>query len=56
MSPLVRAAIGGVVGAAVGFVMYRFVGCRSGACPLIGNPYIAIAIWGIMGMLITAGK
>jgi len=56
MSPIVRAIIGGVVGGAVGFAMYRFIGCRTGACPLTGNPYVAIAIWGIMGVLIAAGK
>lgn len=56
MNPIMRAAIGGVVGAGVGFLMYRFVGCRTGACPLTGNPYIAMFIWGLMGVLIVSGK
>jgi len=56
MNPAVRAVIGGVIGAAIGLAMYRFVGCRTGACPLTGNPYIAMVIWGIMGVLIATGK
>lgn len=53
---LVRIVIGGVVGAGVGLAMYKFVGCRTGACPLTGNPWIAMFIWGLMGVLITGGK
>lgn len=53
---LVRIVIGGVLGAGVGLAMYKFVGCRTGACPLTGNPWIAMFIWGLMGVLITGGK
>ncbi len=56
MSMLLRSIIGGVAGAGVGLLMYRFVGCRTGACPLTGNPYIAMVIWGLMGFLIASGK
>ena len=34
----VRAMLGGVIGAFVGFGVYKFVGCKTGACPLSGNP------------------
>lgn len=56
MNPIWRSVIGGVAGAVVGFLMYRFVGCRTGACPLTANPWVAMFIWGLMGVLITAGK
>lgn len=56
MSALVRTAIGAVIGVAVGFAMYRFVGCRTGACPLSANPWIAMFIWGVMGAMIATGK
>ncbi len=46
-----RAVIGGVLGALLGWALYRFVGCRGGGCPLTGNPYLAPAIWGILGFL-----
>ncbi len=53
---LIRIVGGAVVGGLLGFLMYRFVGCRTGACPLTGNPYIAIILWAFMGALIMAGK
>ena len=56
MSAAVRMVIGGLVGAGIGFAMYRFVGCRTGACPLTGNPYIAMFIWGLMGVLLASWK
>jgi hypothetical protein len=55
-SMILKAVVGGIVGAGVGFLMYRFVGCRTGACPLTANPWVAMFIWGLMGVLITAGK
>jgi hypothetical protein len=42
--------------AALGFAMYKFVGCRTGACPLTGNPFIAMAVYGGLGALLAAGK
>lgn len=56
MSTVFRAVIGAAIGAAVGFAMYRFVGCKTGACPLSANPWIAMAIWGAMGAMVAAGK
>jgi hypothetical protein len=56
MNIVLRIVIGAVIGAGIGFALYRFVGCRTGACPLTGNPYIAMAIWGLMGAFITGGK
>jgi hypothetical protein len=56
MIGLVRVIVGGVIGAGIGFAMYKFVGCRTGACPLTGNPFIATLLWGLMGALVGAGK
>ena len=56
MNVVLKIVIGAVIGAGVGFAMYRFVGCRSGACPLTGNPYVAMVIWGLMGALIAGGR
>ena len=54
--PLVRTLVGAIVGVGIGWAMYRFVGCRTGACPLTGNPYIAMLIWGVMGAIVASGK
>ena len=40
-----------VGGAAAGFLYYRFVGCRTGACPLTGNPYISTLYGAMIGLL-----
>ncbi len=56
MSALWRTAIGAGAGIAFGFAMYRFVGCRTGACPLNSNPWISMALWGFFGALIANGK
>ncbi len=56
MNTVLRAIVGGAVGAAVGFAMYRFVGCRTGACPLTANPWVAMVLWGLMGILLATGK
>jgi hypothetical protein len=56
MSMVMKSVAGLLVGAAVGFAMYRFVGCKTGACPLTANPWVAMAIWGLMGALVAGWK
>ena len=42
-----------IIGAGFGFAYYKFVGCRSGACPITSSPYIS-TVWGaLMGFLIS---
>ena len=54
-NPAVRMLIGAVVGAALGYALYRFVGCRGGACPLTGSPWITPVLWAILGALMARG-
>jgi len=56
MNMALRAVLGGVGGALLGLAIYKFVGCRTGACPLQSNPWIAMAIWGVIGALLLSGK
>jgi hypothetical protein len=56
MTLLVRMLIGGVLGAALGFVLYKFVGCKTGACPITANPFVAMAVYAGIGALLAAGK
>lgn len=48
-SHLVKIAIGSVIGGLMGFSYYRFVGCRTGLCPLTSNPYISVIYGMVMG-------
>jgi len=43
--------VGGVLmGGGLGYLYYKFVGCKSGVCPLTSTPHGAI----IMGVLIAS--
>jgi Family of unknown function (DUF6132) len=49
----IRTAISILLGALAGFAYYRFVGCRSGACPITGNPYISTLYGAVLGYLFS---
>jgi hypothetical protein len=42
-----------VLGAAGGYAYYRFVGCRTGACPLTGNPWVSTLYGALIGAWIA---
>jgi hypothetical protein len=45
-------AIGAVVGGALGFAYFKFVGCASGGCPITSNPWISSSYGAILGALL----
>ncbi len=40
-------------GAAAGYGYYRFIGCKTGACPLTSNPWISTLYGALIGLLIA---
>ncbi|MDP3981584.1 MAG: DUF6132 family protein [Chlamydiota bacterium] len=52
---VIRMMIGAVIGGLIGFALYRYVGCQSGQCPLTANPYIAVILWAVIGIMIATG-
>jgi len=42
------------IGAAGGFLYSHFIGCRSGACPLTSNRYVAMVYGGVLGGMLGA--
>jgi hypothetical protein len=48
---LASAAAGG----ALGFAYYKFVGCRTGTCPITSSPYISTLYGALLGYLIAHG-
>lgn len=48
-----KTILGIALGAMVGYLYYRVVGCRSGACPLSSNPWISTLYGGFMGFTLT---
>ena len=52
----IKILIGLLVGGALGFLYYHFIGCTTGACPITSNPYISVAYGSVLGLLLTVGK
>jgi hypothetical protein len=46
--------IGVLIGGGLGFAWYRWIGCSSGACPLLSNPYTSILSGMILGGLMAS--
>jgi hypothetical protein len=45
--------LGVLIGGGLGFAWYRCIGCSSGACPMLSNPYTSILYGMILGGLIS---
>ena len=50
---LLRVGIGILIGGALGFAYYKFIGCRTGTCPITSNPWSSIFYGALMGFLIS---
>ncbi|MFA5806719.1 MAG: DUF6132 family protein [Melioribacteraceae bacterium] len=48
---LIKKILPVIVGAAMGFAYYYFIGCRTGTCPITGNPYISTFYGAIAGAI-----
>ena len=44
--------VGVVIGGALGFANYKFIGCKSGTCPLNSNPWISTFYGMLVGGMI----
>ncbi len=50
---MIKTVLGVVIGAALGFIYYKLVGCSSGACPITSSPFSSMLYGGLMGFLFT---
>jgi len=47
---------GAAAGGVLGYLWHRLVGCSTGACPIVRNPYSSV-IWGaILGLSFSLNK
>jgi hypothetical protein len=49
---IIPCLVGGAVGALAGFLYYRFIGCRTGSCPLTSTLYGAVLYGMVLGSLL----
>lgn len=42
-----------LAGGILGFGYYYFVGCRTGSCPISGNPFISTLYGAFTGLILT---
>lgn len=50
---MIKILIGFLAGALAGFLYYRFIGCKSGACMITSNPYLSALYWALLGGLVA---
>ncbi len=43
--------IGGSIGAVLGYLFYKVIGCSTGTCPITSNPYLSTIYGAILGIL-----
>ena len=53
---MIRMLAGPLVGALLGFIYYRTVGCSTGSCPLTSNPWISTLYGAVMGFILVSMK
>lgn len=41
-----------IVGAAGGYLLYRFAGCGAGSCSVTSNPYLGAMFGAVLGLLV----
>ncbi len=41
-----------LLGAAGGFLYYKFVGCKTGTCPITSNPWISTLYGALIGFMV----
>jgi hypothetical protein len=55
MNTGLRMALGALLGAGIGWALYKFVGCRSGACPLSSILWVSMLLWSVIGLVFARG-
>lgn len=43
-----------LLGGAGGYLFYRFIGCKSGVCPITRNPWLSTVYGALLGFLFAA--
>ena len=50
---ITKILIGITIGGILGYLLYKFIGCSTGSCPITSNPWISTIYGAILGLLIV---
>ncbi|MGA1529331.1 MAG: hypothetical protein ACO398_01140 [Kiritimatiellia bacterium] len=53
---MLRPFAGALAGALAGYLIYLYIGCRTGTCPITANPYTSVVVYALMGALLFGGR
>ena len=57
-SPMIEVSAGRtfalLLGGAGGYLYYKFIGCKTGACPITSNPWISTLYGALIGFMMTS--
>ena len=48
-----KLVVGVVIGGALGFAFYKFIGCSTGTCPLTSHPVVSTIYGAVVGTLLA---
>jgi len=52
----IETAAGAAAGGVLGYLWHRLVGCSTGGCPIVRNPYLSV-VWGaLLGATFSLGR
>ncbi len=51
-----KVILAAIVGGLASFGCHKLVGCKSGGCPIMANPYVS-TLWGVaIGVMVAMGR
>jgi hypothetical protein len=50
---IIKYSLATVIGASLGFAYYWFIGCNTGSCPIVSNPYFSSIIGSVIGISVV---
>lgn len=56
MSKYLWITIAIIIGGALGYAYYHFIGCQSGTCPITSNPWISTGYGALLGFVLVLGR
>ena len=51
---MLKSIMGAFIGAGLGFLYYKKIGCPSGSCPITSNPYSSTIYGAVIGFLLAS--